>query len=741
MQAHNNSVCITTHILNTSEKYDSSQETLDGQILSLSLTDLKTSAICATNETPPESPQKPERWKIVVVASVIVVPMVAFTIVILALVFANQLHDDECPYAELCSRESNHTRNSPYYYVNVPAARLAFVASWSSTIAFSLVSLLMSLFSYTVAWQLVSYSKSAEHVSILPTPYQMSFLVRFLNAEVLAFTDIIQYKMHNLFRREGRKQPKKKPASPILRTTISIFLLGILGSILIQAADTWLHIATNPINLIQTHPVPASTYFPSRGVAPWCLTKPSLGSECSKNWWGCGLGCWENEAGHIYTWGLANMSEVNDGFRQKSVHHKWLDYRDEASGVDFAVVAPANVPENVEWKADSYGVSTTCRPIPFAACDVEVVNETTWSHMPFSCSSSKAGIDINGTAEPLVMQYSFLDFHKDFNDADAFLMGSADPGPGFWKANVTAPKVRDEDANGVFRNPWRWVAAIAVYEENPLAYDIEDPLVWMVNWTGWDMLVLDCETTGTYIHSAPMLSPLLPAYPHPHHYPMTCYDKLILTQTEPPVHDISYTYFTSTIHTLTHTISNGSLAGMISMPAASLFSTMPHYFDTAVDDANRIRTSTSAMVTEFSKSMSHLFAATLSGQLSARPSPYVQKKVSILVSQMPKAALWTLVVSNLLFAGIGVVLAGIAWRVSGEEVQQIQMRLGIPGLTADVFEKRNNGLQVKSERGLFQENDVVEPVVRRVGVRRTDTGGTVFGSSDGEGWREDGSRM
>ena len=152
-------------------------------------------------------------------------------------------------------------------------------------------------------------------------------------------------------------------------------------------------------------------------------------------------------------------------------------------------------------------------------------------------------------------------------------------------------------------------------------------------------------------------------------------------------------------------------------------------FPTAVDDANQIQTSTEDMVNAYALAMSQRFLATLSGQLSNRPSPKAQRGNSILITQMPKATLWTLVTLSLLFALFGIGLTGIALVVLSVDVQQIQMRLSIARLTVEVFEKRNSERLVKSETELFQENDE-EPVVRRIGVRRTDTGGTVFSSSE-----------
>jgi len=66
----------------------------------------------------------------------ITVPMVAFTVIILRLVLGNKIVDMHCAYQELCPKNglNNSTNTVENYYVDFPAARLAFIASWSSTV-------------------------------------------------------------------------------------------------------------------------------------------------------------------------------------------------------------------------------------------------------------------------------------------------------------------------------------------------------------------------------------------------------------------------------------------------------------------------------------------------------------------------------------------------------------------------------------------------------------------------------
>ncbi|ORX97952.1 hypothetical protein BCR34DRAFT_158720 [Clohesyomyces aquaticus] len=651
----------------------------------------------STSTTKRVDPASPiQRRKIIVIGSIVAIPMIVCDCIILWIVFKNQVEASTCPYPELCHAKLNGTASSSYYYIDFPAARLAFVSSWSSTIAFSLVSLLMTLFSYTAAWQLVSYSKDTQKPpSFLPTPYQMTFLLRVMNAELLALTDLVQYRVEGLFSRIKGKTRRIHTTSKILQLAILVFLLGLLGSILIQGADTWLHIATISVNIVKLSAESQSAYQYGRGLAPWCFNRPLLGSKCNRNYWGCGIDCAVDDDGELKSYDLANMTTVYEVIAAKSSEHTVMNYTD-ADGLQFAIAAPAKVPSNIDWEAESFAVSTQCRAIPYSACDVDAQNTPVENPiLHFNCSEERAGIDVAGDAYYWNQQMMYFDFHKYIHEKPAFSPTTLSGGPspdGMETINTTAPNVTDSEANDVFRNPWHWIAAIAVYEDNDLLSSTQ-PDIWRAGWV-YDLMMLLCNTT---------------------------------------VWEVTYTSVDGQVQSMTSTMSNSSVAGIISMPSAYVWGNMGDAFSTAVDDANQAQSSTHDMVNAYSLAMSHRFVATLSGQLNERASPKVQRGDSLLITQTSKAAFWCLVLLNLLFALFGIILAGIALFISSVDVHQIQMRLSIAGLTAEVFEKAHSQKAAKSETDLFPENDK-EPTTRRIGVRRTDTGGTVLSSSEKSGF-------
>lgn len=163
----------------------------------------------------------PPRLAIFLGSCMIAVPMIGFSIIILALVFTKRMEKATCPYPELCP-SLNETRND-FYYVDFPATRLVFVASWSSSISLVLVNMLMMMFSYYVAREITV----ARQFSKLPTPYQATILLKTLNGELWALLDFLLYKCKNVsYRKRGRPQPKLV-IPPVLFQALGVFSVGV----------------------------------------------------------------------------------------------------------------------------------------------------------------------------------------------------------------------------------------------------------------------------------------------------------------------------------------------------------------------------------------------------------------------------------------------------------------------------------------------------------------------------------
>lgn len=167
--------------------------------------------------------------KIIGGTCLIVLPMFASTITICWLVFANLVPSARCPYPALCPESSslNSTRG-PYYYVDYPAARLAFVSSWSSTISTSLISVMMTVFGFSVAKLFDYHSEQDDAVRRLPTPYQTSLLFRILNADFLCLWDMAYDKVRDVFwKQRNSTDTRGLPRSGMLRHSVLVLFLCI----------------------------------------------------------------------------------------------------------------------------------------------------------------------------------------------------------------------------------------------------------------------------------------------------------------------------------------------------------------------------------------------------------------------------------------------------------------------------------------------------------------------------------
>jgi hypothetical protein len=170
---------------------------------------------------------QPHTKHILLASSVVVVPMVTFTAVLLVLVFDNLGDHLYCPYEEICPESPVVNGTSPsHYYVDFPATRLVFVSSLSSTISFALVGALMSIYAYCAAARLTEASVSANQNKRLPTSYQTSLLVRLLNADYLSLWELSRQP----FLSGTKARCYAKTAKPtILRASILVLCLAVLA--------------------------------------------------------------------------------------------------------------------------------------------------------------------------------------------------------------------------------------------------------------------------------------------------------------------------------------------------------------------------------------------------------------------------------------------------------------------------------------------------------------------------------
>ena len=61
-------------------------------------------------------------------------------------------------------------------------------------------------------------------------------------------------------------------------------------SIMIQAADSYLHVSTESVEIVQVFPESPGSRQYSKRLGPWCLdSRPTFGTMQNINFWGCGI--------------------------------------------------------------------------------------------------------------------------------------------------------------------------------------------------------------------------------------------------------------------------------------------------------------------------------------------------------------------------------------------------------------------------------------------------------------------
>ncbi|KAE9379858.1 hypothetical protein N431DRAFT_325025 [Stipitochalara longipes BDJ] len=106
------------------------------------------------------------------------------------------------------------------------------------------------------------------------------------------------------------------------------------------------------------------------------------------------------------------------------------------------------------------------------------------------------------------------------------------------------------------------------------------------------------------------------------------------------------------------------------------------------------------------------------------PALAAQQRRSFIVARVPAAPLFTLIITNLLFAGVGVILTSIAFRASRGDVREVQARLSIVGLVADSFEGMKTREGVENMEDYFEEKEGHDS--KRVAINKNDAGGFAY---------------
>ena len=127
---------------------------------------------------------------ILIAMSVIVLPMLLFSAILLGFVFNRRVR--HAPSEAVNLRLPQNEGESSAYYVKMSATTFVFIASWSSSAAPLLSGFIMLLLSFPIASGLLKGS-DANDARRLPTPYQLSMLIGLMGGGVVWLWHYVTY--------------------------------------------------------------------------------------------------------------------------------------------------------------------------------------------------------------------------------------------------------------------------------------------------------------------------------------------------------------------------------------------------------------------------------------------------------------------------------------------------------------------------------------------------------------------
>jgi hypothetical protein len=184
-----------------------------------------------------------------------------------------------------------------------------------------------------------------------------------------------------------------------------------------------------------------------------------------------------------------------------SDQYKSVTFND-ADGVQYAIVRPAIEDLNIDWKASSFGVSTTCSAIAPIACNVSKPisgakdgQNNPVMLVPFTCSQGKSAPRFTGNLTSQNTITHMMNFHKYTAESVPFFDKT------LMRLNVSIPANGIKDSNDVFANGWSVLVMRKIpsavqgdLSQLPLSFS-DDARIWKNSLLG-AFVLMHCKVTG-----------------------------------------------------------------------------------------------------------------------------------------------------------------------------------------------------------------------------------------------------
>ncbi|OAG40080.1 hypothetical protein AYO21_05761 [Fonsecaea monophora] len=555
-------------------------------------------------------------------------PMLVLTAIFVYLVYRYEVSNTPEAFENLLGIAS--IRDTSAYYVDYSATRLATVSSWTSTATSLTSAFVMVLISYPLAKEYMRRSNLGQ-VESLPTVYQLKLIIGLLEGGFGPLWSWIQY----CFWKGRNKQIR------LLWMAVAGLWAATLLSIAIVGVDTWLHVTTTTVNLDTLSP-PASTPVASygRGLIPLCYNQTWTPGDINQCIGGLQLpGSIHFDSASEATRTSMNLSTVN------TVLARTIDDK------HFAFLTSAQRDPNLDYRARTYAMSTTCSPAS-EACQLQQIQYCPFENgcplglvqmalgMTYNCSSNLYG-DLNNNTGSTFTSSNGSSSGTSSNIGFFLQMfrqrGFEDP--------IGTPDQQMATPNPFFFAVGGRVATSDALSKDPQAVEDDEQYNYA--------FIFECTST---------------------------------------VYELEYASIDGgTVVDGNYTAANETLSNNVGWTLLQSRALVQNSLESAFfSGAQQVNTS-QAFADYFSQQFSRSALSMIAGITAERLNGAEQTRQTRLVARLPKAPFFSLIVANLLYALLGICLAGVALASQPRKTRNMQARLSVAGLVAALLEPDRGG--------------------------------------------------
>ncbi|KAK5940848.1 hypothetical protein PMZ80_007265 [Knufia obscura] len=321
--------------------------------------------------------------------ALLTVPMLILTTIFFAFVFGYRVEREDEPFPNLRGNKST-LADDHAYYVDLNSTFLMFLASWMSSLAPMLSGFAITLAAYPIAARLFEDSMEDNRDRLL-TPFQLNLALKLVNGST--WSGIWSW---ILYRLGWGKRVKGQGAA--LQSFLKVTLLVVFLSTLVFGADTWLHIVTKTVGLVQLSVVHSDSALYSLSLlGPNCTTTNNTISQLAED----GLICNMDPGTARLVQGTAAFQTLNNQSNAISVFNNGPN-----ATVVYLGLSASEREDNHDFTATTLGMHTTCRPIS-QACGLG--NSTEYS-FTYNCSDGAFAGNLSiATTHNAIPQAYFID--------------------------------------------------------------------------------------------------------------------------------------------------------------------------------------------------------------------------------------------------------------------------------------------------------------------------------------------